>query len=128
VDALSELNESQVVVVDHLGVSVGDGGAASTDRRFGAVEVDVDAREVRKHGRPVRLTLKEYDLLLVLTSSPRRAFSRDELLDRVWGYRAALETGTLSVHMHRLRAKLEDDRAHPRYLQTVWRIGYRFVP
>jgi DNA-binding response OmpR family regulator len=96
--------------------------------RFGSVEVEPRAREVRKDGVPVRLTLKEFDLLLMLLSSPRRVFSRDELMDRVWGYRAALETGTLSVHMRRLRKKLEDDPAEPRYLQTVWGIGYRFTP
>lgn len=95
---------------------------------FGAVEVDAEAREVRKAGMPVRLTLKEFELLLTLMSHPRRVFPREELMDRVWGYRAALETGTLSVHMRRLRAKLEDDPAEPRHLQTVWGIGYRFVP
>jgi heme-degrading monooxygenase HmoA len=96
--------------------------------RFGVVELDPAAREVRKAGRPVKLTLKEFELLLALVSSPRRVFSRDELMDRVWGYRAALETGTLSVHMRRLRMKLEDEPARPRYLETVWGIGYRFVP
>jgi DNA-binding response OmpR family regulator len=107
---------------------LGDEPAARGLRRFGSIEIDPDAREVRKQGRPVRLTLKEYELLLALVSSPRRVFARDELMDRVWGYRAALETGTLSVHMRRLRSKLEDDPAEPRYLQTVWGIGYRFVP
>lgn len=103
-------------------------GASDAAWTFGAVEIDPEAREVRKGGRLVRLTLKEYDLLLLLASNPRRVFRRDELMDRVWGYRAALETGTLSVHMRRLRAKLEDEPAEPRYLQTVWGIGYRFVP
>ena len=96
--------------------------------RFGAVEVDPGAREVRRAGRPVRLTLKEFELLLALVSNPRRVFAREELMDRVWGYRAALETGTLSVHMRRLRLKLEDDPAEPRYFETVWGVGYRFVP
>ena len=101
---------------------------ASTFRWFGSVEVDPEAREVRKGGEPVRLTFKEFDLLQTLMSNPRRVLTRDELMDRVWGYRAALETGTLSVHMRRLRKKLEDDPAKPRYLQTVWGLGYRFVP
>jgi DNA-binding response OmpR family regulator len=96
--------------------------------RFGAVEVDSAAREVRKAGRLVRLTLKEFELLVALVSNPRRVFAREELMDRVWGYRAAVETGTLSVHMRRLRLKLEDDPAQPRHLETVWGIGYRFVP
>jgi DNA-binding response OmpR family regulator len=96
--------------------------------RFGTVEVDVPAREVRKDGTPVPLTLKELDLLLTLMSQPRRVFTREELMDRVWGYRAALETGTLSVHMRRLRKKLEADPASPRHFETVWGVGYRFVP
>jgi DNA-binding response OmpR family regulator len=96
--------------------------------RFGSVEIDRETREVRRDGERVGLTLKEYELLLTLASSPRRVFTRDELMDRVWGYRAALETGTLSVHVRRLRAKLEPDPAVPRHLQTVWGVGYRFVP
>jgi DNA-binding response OmpR family regulator len=102
--------------------------AAAGVHRFGAVEVDPAAREVRKSGRPVRLTLKEFELLLALVSNPHRVFAREELMDRIWGYRAALETGTLSVHMRRLRMKLEDVPAEPRHLETVWGIGYRFVP
>jgi DNA-binding response OmpR family regulator len=105
-----------------------DHDATGVVQRFGGVEVDSAAREVRKDGRPVLLTLKEFELLLALVSSPRRVFTRDELMDRVWGYRAALETGTLSVHVRRLRLKLEDDPAAPRHLRTVWGIGYRFVP
>jgi heme-degrading monooxygenase HmoA len=101
---------------------------AARSYRFGSVEVDPVSREVRKSGRPIRLTLKEFELLLALVSNPRRVFTRDELMDRVWGYRAALETGTLSVHMRRLRLKLEDDPAQPSHLETVWGIGYRFLP
>jgi DNA-binding winged helix-turn-helix (wHTH) protein len=96
--------------------------------RFGSVEVDPAAREVRRAGQPVHVTLKEFELLQTLVSSPNRVFAREELMDRVWGYRAALETGTLSVHMRRLRMKLEDDPAEPRHLETVWGVGYRFVP
>jgi DNA-binding response OmpR family regulator len=101
---------------------------AASVHRFGVVEVDPAAREVRKAGRLVRLTFKEFELLLALVTHPRRVFARDELMDRVWGYRAALETGTLSVHMRRLRMKLEDDPADPRHLETVWGVGYRFMP
>jgi DNA-binding response OmpR family regulator len=95
---------------------------------FGSVVVEPATREVRKNGELVRLTFKEFELLLTLLSHPRRVFSREELMDRVWGYRATLETGTLTVHMRRLREKLEDHPAEPRHLQTVWGVGYRFVP
>lgn len=97
-------------------------------RRFGSIVVDPEAREVLRDGEVVRLTRKEFELLATLISAPGRVFTRGDLMDRIWGYRAAFETGTLSVHMSRLRTKLEDDPAKPRYLQTVWGLGYRFVP
>ena len=98
-------------------------------RRYclGPVEMDVTTREVRKDGELLKLTLKEFDLLQTFLANPRRVFSREELMDRVWGYRAALETGTLTVHIRRLREKLEDDPSKPAYLQTVWGVGYRFA-
>ena len=95
--------------------------------RHGTIELDLTTREVRKDGELLRLTLKEFELLQTFLANPRRVFSRDELMDRVWGYRAALETGTLTVHIRRLREKLEDDPSKPRYLQTVWGVGYRFA-
>jgi DNA-binding response OmpR family regulator len=95
---------------------------------FGDVTLEPGARDVRKRGVRLKLTLKEFDLLHTLLSHPRRVFTREELMDRVWGYHAALETGTLTVHVRRLREKLEDDPSRPRFLETVWGTGYRFVP
>jgi DNA-binding response OmpR family regulator len=95
---------------------------------FGDVELDAEAREVRKAGVPLRLTLKEFDLLWFLASHPRRVFSRDQLMESVWGYSSALDTGTVTVHVRRLREKIEDDPSHPRHLETVWGAGYRFSP
>jgi DNA-binding response OmpR family regulator len=95
---------------------------------FGDVELDAEAREVRKGGVPLRLTLKEFDLLWFLASHPRRVFSRDQLMESVWGYSSALDTGTVTVHVRRLREKVEDDPSHPRHLETVWGAGYRFSP
>ena len=94
---------------------------------FGEIELDAGAREARKAGTELRLTAKEFDLLWFLASHPRRVFSRDQLMSRVWGYAAALDTGTVTVHVRRLREKIEDDPSQPRYLQTVWGIGYRLV-
>jgi DNA-binding response OmpR family regulator len=94
---------------------------------FADVELDLASYEVRKAGRPLKLTLKEFDLLRTLLANPRRVFTREELMDRVWGYRSALETGTLTVHIRRLREKLEEDPSKPRFLQTVWGVGYRFM-
>jgi DNA-binding response OmpR family regulator len=95
---------------------------------FGDVELDADAREVRKAGTPLKLTLKEFDLLWFLASHPRRVFSRDQLMESVWGYTSPLDTGTVTVHVRRLREKVEDDPSHPRHLETVWGAGYRFTP
>jgi DNA-binding response OmpR family regulator len=95
---------------------------------FGDVVIDPVAREVRKGGELLRLTLKELDLLLFFASNPRQVFSRDQLMDRVWDYRSALDTGTVTVHVRRLRKKIEDDASHPRHLETVFGSGYRFTP
>ena len=95
---------------------------------FGEVALDRPTREVRKSGAEVRLTAKEFELLWFLASHPRRVFSRDQLMASVWGYTAALDTGTVTVHVRRLREKLEDIPSEPRHLQTVWGVGYRLVP
>jgi len=95
---------------------------------FGDVELERATREARKAGAEVRLTAKEFDLLWFLASHPRRVFSRDQLMASVWGYTAALDTGTVTVHVRRLREKLEDSPSQPRHLQTVWGVGYRLAP
>jgi DNA-binding response OmpR family regulator len=104
-------------------------GTADTERiAFGDFEVDADAREVTRAGEPLRLTMKEFDLLWFLVSHPRRVFSRDQLMDKVWGYTTALDTGTVTVHIRRLREKIEQDPSRPCVLETVWGVGYRFTP
>jgi DNA-binding response OmpR family regulator len=104
------------------------GADESVDRvEFGDVELERATREVRKAGVEVRLTAREFDLLWFLASHPRRVFSRDQLMASVWGYTAALDTGTVTVHVRRLREKVEDDPSEPRYLETVWGIGYRLA-
>jgi DNA-binding response OmpR family regulator len=104
------------------------GASASERLEFGDVELDAATRDVRKGGVEVRLTAKEFDLLWFLASHPRRVFGRDQLMSRVWGYEAALDTGTVTVHVRRLREKIEDDPSEPRHLQTVWGVGYRLAP
>ena len=93
---------------------------------FEDLEIDAGAREVRQAGELLRLTAKEFDLLWFLASHPRRVFSRDQLMQRVWGYSSALDTGTVTVHVRRLREKIEADASQPRRLETVWGVGYRF--
>jgi len=95
---------------------------------FGDVTLEAASRDVRKAGAPVVLTAREFDLLWFLASHPRQVFSRDQLMDRVWDYAAAVDTGTVTVHVRRLREKVEEDPSHPRHLETVWGAGYRFSP
>jgi len=102
--------------------------AATPRIAFGDVVIDPVAREVRKGGELLRLTLKELDLLMFFASNPRQVFSRDQLMDRVWDYQSALDTGTVTVHVRRLRKKIEDDASRPRHLETVFGSGYRFTP
>jgi DNA-binding response OmpR family regulator len=98
---------------------------AAATLAFGDVELERETREARKAGALIRLTVKEFDLLWFLASHPRRVFSRDQLMASVWGYTAALDTGTVTVHVRRLREKIEDDPSQPRHLETVWGVGYR---
>jgi DNA-binding response OmpR family regulator len=92
------------------------------------IVLDAATREAQKKGLPLQLTALEFDLLWFLASNPRRVFSRSQLMDSVWGYTSALDTGTVTVHVRRLREKIEDDPSRPRHLQTIWGVGYRFVP
>jgi len=102
--------------------------ATDAQLAFDDLELDGATREVRRGGEPAALTAKEFDLLWFLGSHPRRVFSRAQLMDAVWGYSAAVDTGTVTVHIRRLREKIEDDPSHPRRLETVWGVGYRFCP
>jgi DNA-binding response OmpR family regulator len=95
--------------------------------RAGDLEVDVRSHEVRMAGDLVALTAKEFDLLVYLMSHPRRACRRETLLEEVWGFTTG-DTSTVTVHIRRLRAKIELDPSAPRYVCTVWGVGYRFEP
>ncbi len=101
---------------------------AAKSLAFDGLTIDAGTHDVVVNGQHVQLTAKEFDLLWFMASHPRQVFSRDQLMDRVWGYEAALDTGTVTVHMRRLREKIEDMPSRPRFLETVWGVGYRFVP
>src|SRR6266576_409146 len=104
-------------------------GAAKAERiEVGDLSIDAGTREVAKAGRSLRLTATEFDLLWFLVSHPRRVFSRQQLMESVWGYQASFDTGTVTVHIRRLREKIESNPSKPEYLETVWGIGYRFMP
>jgi DNA-binding response OmpR family regulator len=115
------------------GGGAGAAGGGDTDVARGPVEaaglvVDPVARTVERDGAELRLTAKEFDLLHFHLTHPRQVFSRDQLMQRVWGYTAALDSGTVTVHVRRLREKIEPDPARPRHLETVWGVGYRLTP
>jgi DNA-binding response OmpR family regulator len=95
---------------------------------LGDLAIDAGRREAVKRGEALRLTTLEFDLLWFLASNPDRVFARDELMERVWGYTSELDTGTVTVHVRRLREKIEDEPARPRHLETVWGSGYRWTP
>jgi DNA-binding response OmpR family regulator len=96
--------------------------------RAGDVTVDPATREAWVAGRPVELTVREFDLLAFLARHPRQVFTRAQLLARVWDYTWFGETSTVTVHVRRLREKLEEDPSNPLRVQTVYGVGYRFVP
>lgn len=92
-----------------------------------ALEVHPARRRVVLDGAPVELTAKEFDLLVMLARHPGRAFSRQELLDQVWGYQFSGYAHTVNTHINRLRGKIEPNPSAPVYVQTVWGVGYRFA-
>ncbi len=93
----------------------------------GDLSIDVRAREVCRNGEHVILTAREFDLLVFLASRPRRVVTRAELLEHVWGYTYG-DTSTLTVHVRRVRGKIEADPGNPVHLVTVWSVGYRWDP
>ena len=94
----------------------------------GDLVIDAGRREARRYGTVLRLTTLEFDLLRFLAGNPNRVFSRSDLMRHVWGYTSVLDTGTVTVHVRRLREKIEDDPSRPKRLETVWGSGYRFTP
>ena len=95
---------------------------------FDDLEIDPVARRVTVGGDEKALTVREYDLLLFFARHPGQVFSRDHLMDSVWQYSFYSDTSTVTVHIRRLRSKIEHDPSTPTRLQTVWGVGYRFQP
>jgi two-component system, OmpR family, response regulator ResD len=103
-------------------------GAADEPMQFGDVHIEPAGRRVLRGGQEVALTQREFDLLAHLARHPGRVFTREQLMDAVWQFSFYTDTATVTVHMRRLRTKLEDDPGRPRLLQTVWGVGYRLQP
>jgi DNA-binding response OmpR family regulator len=112
---------------ERLGASQG-GGGGSGSIEYGELKIDLSKRRVTLEGDLLDLTPKEYELLELLSRHPEQAFSRNQLLEQVWGYRYEGYSHTVNSHINRLRAKLERNPSEPKYIQTVWGFGYRFGP
>ena len=95
---------------------------------FEDLSIDPRSRVVKVRGEEVELTAKEFDMLYLLARHPKQVFTRDQLLDRVWGGAQYIDPGTVTVHIRRLREKLESDPSNPTRLLTVWGVGYKFEP
>ncbi len=109
------------------GLSAAASRAGQEVIRLGEIELDPRARTVSVEGRQVELTVREFELLLFLMRNPSTVFRRDELLEHVWGYTFG-GTPTVTVHVQRLRRKIERDPENPARIATVWGVGYRFDP
>jgi DNA-binding response OmpR family regulator len=105
----------------------GPGGGANP-LTYGDLYIDPQSRLIRVRGQEVSLTAREFDLLWTMARHPRQVFSRDQLLDLVWGLTEYIDPSTVTVHVRRLREKIEADPSQPYYIQTVWGIGYKFEP
>lgn len=105
-------------------------GVQATEKviEVGELRLDPNTRQVTLSDQPCELTAKEFDLLHLLAGNPRRVFSRDQLLEQVWGGSDYIDPGTVTVHIRRLREKVEKDASNPNHIITVWGIGYRFDP
>jgi DNA-binding response OmpR family regulator len=98
------------------------------DLRFDDLVIRPRLHVVERDGVPIDLSANEFDLLYFLAAHPRQVFTRQQLLDHVWHYEYFGDSNTVTVHMSRLRKKVEPDPANPRHLRTVWSVGYKFVP
>lgn len=95
---------------------------------FGKLQIDPVTRLVAVNGAEIMLTAKEFDLLWFLARHPRQVFNRDQLLDQVWGETTYIDPSTVTVHVRRVREKIEADSSNPQHIHTVWGVGYKFEP
>jgi DNA-binding response OmpR family regulator len=102
-------------------------GAGKKQIQFRDLKVDLEKRTVVRKGEKLELTAKEFDLLALFAKNPGKAYSRQTLLDTVWGYKFDGYDHTVNSHINRLRAKIEEDAANPQFILTVWGVGYRFA-
>jgi len=105
-----------------------DAGENERSLSFHNLSIDPKSRVVTVKESPVELTAKEFDMLYLLARHPKQVFTREQLLERIWGGAQYIDPGTVTVHVRRLREKIEDDPSKPARLLTVWGVGYKFEP
>ncbi len=98
-----------------------------SELQFGELNINLEKRRVLLNGALIELTAKEFDLLALFAANPGKAYTRENLLNQVWGYQFTGYEHTVNSHINRLRAKIEKDPSQPRYIKTVWGVGYKFA-
>ncbi len=123
-------NGNQATASGVQGKNIGNVGTAAEEVRYEGLRVNIPARRVEVHGQIATLTAKEFDLLVTLASAPERVFTRETLLEHIWGYTFLGDGRTVDVHIGTLRKKLEaaGGPGTPHYIKTVWGLGYKFDP
>jgi DNA-binding response OmpR family regulator len=105
---------------------VNKGGSMLREINVRDIKIDCAARKIWCRGGEISLTNKEFELLVFLVNNPNVVFSKSELFDKIWGTNSFGETSTVTVHINRIRDKIEQDTTSPQYIETVWGVGYRF--
>jgi len=107
-----------------------DQAGSNSDQKltFDSISIDPLTRVVIVNKSQIELTAKEFDMLYLLARHPKQVFTRDQLLERVWGGAEYIDPGTVTVHVRRIREKIESDPSSPKHLLTVWGVGYKFEP
>lgn len=93
---------------------------------FGKLKIYLESYKVTIEGREIALTAKEFETLRLLASSPSRVYTREQIFNQVWGFNEYGDINTVTVHIKKIREKIEDDLSHPEYIKTVWGVGYKF--
>lgn len=105
-----------------------DGTESERALSFDSIQIDPRTRVVMVKESQIELTAKEFDMMYLLARHPKQVFTRDQLLERVWGGAEYIDPGTVTVHVRRLREKIESDPSKPKHLITIWGVGYKFEP
>lgn len=125
--SVRELTARVKAIFRRIKVDKEQDGNLPSELEYDHLKIYPDKRKVTLSGKSIDLTSKEYDLLLLFSSNPGKAYSREQLLNKVWGYSYEGYSHTVNSHINRLRSKIEKDPSNPHFIKTVWGVGYRFT-